>query len=285
MGWRRAPGGLKSSGVDPPLCSSRACLHPAFTAFSVHSKLRIPIGPDQGEPAYPVHHMVLETTSRNQGSELSSATMIPQMTVVADLTRIPPHLTPFQAPHSVFVSPSSLASVRALPCFPLHHRPSIGPAHPEHRVRRGTKGSGLLSTMGSTRTGNTTVSSAQCSGARPCSNASCGGCSTVGVRGLTAATRNAKGQCKEKWRTRRYKTVQNGGWRPTAGQPVGFMQRHEVRPLPIPTLVVVSTLQTSMTECEALPAPAWEGHQGTELVSRGTTVQLSRCRGTGNGNS
>jgi hypothetical protein len=33
------------------------------------------------------HRMVLETTSRNQGSGLSSATMIPQMTVVADLTR------------------------------------------------------------------------------------------------------------------------------------------------------------------------------------------------------
>ena len=31
--------------------------------------------------------MVLETTSRNQGSELSGATMIPKMTVVADLTR------------------------------------------------------------------------------------------------------------------------------------------------------------------------------------------------------
>ena len=44
-------------------------------------------GPDQGELAYPAHHMVLETTSRNQSSELSGATMIPQMTVVADLTR------------------------------------------------------------------------------------------------------------------------------------------------------------------------------------------------------
>ena len=30
---------------------------------------------------------VLEVTPRDQGSELSSATMIPQMTVVADLTR------------------------------------------------------------------------------------------------------------------------------------------------------------------------------------------------------
>ena len=41
--------------------------------------------PDQGELAYPVHHMVLETTSQNQGSELSGSTMIPPMTVVADL--------------------------------------------------------------------------------------------------------------------------------------------------------------------------------------------------------
>ena len=44
-------------------------------------------GPDQDELAYPAHHMVLETASRNQGSELSGATMIPQMTVVTDLTR------------------------------------------------------------------------------------------------------------------------------------------------------------------------------------------------------
>ena len=42
---------------------------------------------DQGELAYPVHHMVLETTSRNQGSELSGATMTPQMTAAAALTR------------------------------------------------------------------------------------------------------------------------------------------------------------------------------------------------------
>ena len=44
-------------------------------------------GSDQDELTYPAHHMVLETTSRSQGSELSSATMIPQMAVVADLTR------------------------------------------------------------------------------------------------------------------------------------------------------------------------------------------------------
>ena len=39
------------------------------------------------ELAYPAHHMVLDTRSRKEGSELSGATMIPQMTVVADLTR------------------------------------------------------------------------------------------------------------------------------------------------------------------------------------------------------
>ena len=44
-------------------------------------------GPHQGELPYPVHHMVLETKPRNQGSEVSGATMLPQMTVVADLTR------------------------------------------------------------------------------------------------------------------------------------------------------------------------------------------------------
>ena len=45
--------------------------------------------PDQDEPAY---CMVLETTFRNQGSQLSSSTMIPKMTVVADLTHTLPPL-------------------------------------------------------------------------------------------------------------------------------------------------------------------------------------------------
>ena len=45
------------------------------------------LGPDQDELAYPAHCLVLETTSRNQGLELSSSTVIPQMTVIADLTR------------------------------------------------------------------------------------------------------------------------------------------------------------------------------------------------------
>ena len=35
-------------------------------------------GADQDELASPAHFTVLEITSRNQGSELSSATMIPQ---------------------------------------------------------------------------------------------------------------------------------------------------------------------------------------------------------------
>ena len=47
--------------------------------------------PDQVELAYPAHHMVFETTSCNQGSELSSSTMIPQMTVVAGC--VPPVAT------------------------------------------------------------------------------------------------------------------------------------------------------------------------------------------------
>ena len=46
--------------------------------------LYIFFGSDQDELAY---FTVLEVTPRDQGSELSSATMIPQMTVVADLTR------------------------------------------------------------------------------------------------------------------------------------------------------------------------------------------------------
>ena len=44
-------------------------------------------GPDQDELAYPVLHMVPETTSQKHGSELSKAPMIPQMTVATDLTR------------------------------------------------------------------------------------------------------------------------------------------------------------------------------------------------------
>ena len=43
------------------------------------------MGADQDELAWPAHCMVLETSSGNQGSELSSSMMIPQMTVVADL--------------------------------------------------------------------------------------------------------------------------------------------------------------------------------------------------------
>ena len=49
------------------------------------------IAQDQDGLASPAHFTVLKITSRNQGSELSSATMIPQATttvaVVVDLTR------------------------------------------------------------------------------------------------------------------------------------------------------------------------------------------------------
>ena len=44
-------------------------------------------GPDQDELAYPVDHMVSEITIHEQGSELSNATMIAQMTVAVHLTR------------------------------------------------------------------------------------------------------------------------------------------------------------------------------------------------------
>ena len=44
-------------------------------------------GPDQDELAQPAHDMVLKTTSRNQGLELSSSIMIPQTTAATDLTR------------------------------------------------------------------------------------------------------------------------------------------------------------------------------------------------------
>ena len=50
-------------------------------------KKKIFFGSDQDELAQPAHFTVLEVTPRDQGSELSSATMIPQMTMVADLTR------------------------------------------------------------------------------------------------------------------------------------------------------------------------------------------------------
>ena len=68
-------GGLQGGTVvvnhKPPNCAPGAFFFPVQT---------------KGEPAYLVHQMVLETTSRNQGPELSGATMIPQMTVVVDLT-------------------------------------------------------------------------------------------------------------------------------------------------------------------------------------------------------
>ena len=57
--------------------ASNLCMDPTFVStgnlhsffFLVHTK---------GELAHPVHHTVLETTSPDQGSELSSATMIPK---------------------------------------------------------------------------------------------------------------------------------------------------------------------------------------------------------------
>ena len=42
-------------------------------------------GTHQDELAHPVHHMAPETSSRNHGSELSNATLIPQMTEAANL--------------------------------------------------------------------------------------------------------------------------------------------------------------------------------------------------------
>ena len=43
--------------------------------------------PDQDELVYHANCLVLETTSRDQGLELSGSTMIPRMTAVVDLTR------------------------------------------------------------------------------------------------------------------------------------------------------------------------------------------------------
>ena len=40
--------------------------------------------PNQDKLAYPMHHMVPETTRHKQGSKQSNATMIPQMTAAAD---------------------------------------------------------------------------------------------------------------------------------------------------------------------------------------------------------
>ena len=63
----------------------RSALHMRRSMEASHCFLFF--GSDQDEPASPAHFTVLEVTPRNQGSELSSATMIPQMTVVVDLTR------------------------------------------------------------------------------------------------------------------------------------------------------------------------------------------------------
>jgi hypothetical protein len=60
------------------ICQSLPLVPDAFVRIS---KNRFFFGPDQGELAYPAHHMVLETTSRNQGSELSGAAMIAEMDV------------------------------------------------------------------------------------------------------------------------------------------------------------------------------------------------------------
>ena len=60
------------------------------------------------------------------------------------------------------------------------------------------------------------------------------------------------------------------------------MRQKKVKPGQI-MVVVLAAIQSAlcavmeMTECEAWPAPAWEGRQGVEaaLVCRGTTVPLS----------
>ena len=78
VGVTRCPRGGQGAWQQ---CSAFASLSSTFIPHNFF------FGPDQGELAYPVHHMVLETTPRNQGSELSGATMILQTTVVADLTR------------------------------------------------------------------------------------------------------------------------------------------------------------------------------------------------------
>ena len=51
-------------------------------------------GPHQDDLAHLVHRMGPETPSPNQGSELSNATMIPQMTVAVDVTPSEERLRP-----------------------------------------------------------------------------------------------------------------------------------------------------------------------------------------------
>ena len=58
-------------------------LKPSYAVGDSHSRY----GPHQDELAYPVHHMVPETTPRNHVSGLSYATINPQMTVAVDPTR------------------------------------------------------------------------------------------------------------------------------------------------------------------------------------------------------
>ena len=65
-------------------------------------------GPHQDELAHPMHNMVPETNSQNQVSELSDATMIPQMTVAVDLTHN--HMVPETTPRN-HVSGMSYATI------------------------------------------------------------------------------------------------------------------------------------------------------------------------------
>jgi len=65
-------------GMAQPLCLTAANAEGAPFVFGLRP---------QDELASPAHFTVLETTSRNQSSEPPSATMIPQMTVIAGLTR------------------------------------------------------------------------------------------------------------------------------------------------------------------------------------------------------
>ena len=72
-------------------------------------------GTGQDELAYSAYGMVLEITSRAQGSELCSSTIIPQMTVVADLTCSEDELS--------LISDSAVGKCHALrlPCVHMRH--------------------------------------------------------------------------------------------------------------------------------------------------------------------
>ena len=86
--------------------------------------------PHQDELAYPVHHMGPKISSRNQGSKLSNATMISQITVAADVTHSEDPLS-LKRGYAVGDCHTLFGAHQEELAYPLHH---VVPETSRHQV-------------------------------------------------------------------------------------------------------------------------------------------------------